>query len=97
MKQVAETERWGDVLALVLGGGGGPGEGEGVEYTPEGVESFAETREGGLVKVGRKVRLLDLLAGGKVEVVDGVVKVFVVPKGKVEAWVRGMRERKGKN
>ncbi|KAL9047576.1 MAG: hypothetical protein Q9206_006648, partial [Seirophora lacunosa] len=54
VKQVAETERWGDVLALVLGGGGGPGEGEGVEYTPEGVESFAKTREGGLVKVGRK-------------------------------------------
>lgn len=122
LKAVEETEGWGGVLGVVLGGEGeGVGQGgnekgkggrqgmdeegkggnrlpwdkEG-EYTVDGVESFMETKEGGMVKVGRKVRLLDVLAGGKVEVVDGVVRGFVVPKARVGAWVEEMKGRKGR-
>lgn len=100
VKQVAETEIWGHVLQMVLGGGEEEEEerlpfDERGEYTVEGVESFMETREGGMVKVGRKVRVLDVLAG-KGEVVDGVVRVFVVPKGRVRGWVDEMKERRGR-
>jgi len=61
-----------------------------IEYTPRSVECYMETRTGGLVKVGRKVSLLEVLSGGKVEVVDGQVTVLVVPKARtaefVEMW-----------
>ncbi len=53
-----------------------------------------ETPTGGMIKVGRKLRLLDVLGGGKVEVVDGVVRVFVVPRGRVEGWVEGMKGKR---
>jgi hypothetical protein len=48
-----------------------------------------------LVKVGKKVPLLKVLSGGKVEVVDELVRVYVVPKGKAEAWIREFKEKKG--
>ncbi|KAL2148472.1 hypothetical protein VTH82DRAFT_2026 [Thermothelomyces myriococcoides] len=64
------------------------------EYSPAGVECYAETASGGLVKVGKKVPLLKVLGGGNVEVVDNLVKIFVVPKSKAEAWVREFKENK---
>ncbi|KAF4982784.1 hypothetical protein FDECE_17442, partial [Fusarium decemcellulare] len=57
-------------------------------YTLAGVEAFVETREGGLLKMGKRVPLLKVLATGKVEVVDEVVRIFVVPKAKAEAWTK---------
>lgn len=64
------------------------------EYSSATVECYMETAAGGLVKVGKKVPLLQVLSGGNVEVVDGLVKVFVVPRGRAEAWVREWKERK---
>lgn len=94
LKSVGERSSFGEVLETVLGEG--VGWDGGGEYVLDGVETFMETKEGGMVKVGRKMRLLDVLAGGKVEVVDGVVRCFVVPRVKVEGWVEGMKARKGK-
>ncbi|KAK0744145.1 hypothetical protein B0T18DRAFT_416677 [Schizothecium vesticola] len=65
-------------------------------YTAGGVECFAEAAAGGLVKVGKGVVLLKVLGEGMVEVVDGLVKVFVVPKGRVEGWVARWKETKGR-
>ncbi|KAH6855787.1 hypothetical protein B0I37DRAFT_62981 [Chaetomium sp. MPI-CAGE-AT-0009] len=64
------------------------------EYSPAGVECYAETVSGGLVKVGRKVPLLKVLGGGNVEVVDDLLKVFVVPKARAEGWVKEFKEKK---
>ncbi|KAH8593021.1 hypothetical protein B0O99DRAFT_516693 [Bisporella sp. PMI_857] len=64
------------------------------EYTPTGVECYMETISGGLIKVGRKVTLLKVLSTGNVEVVDEVVKVFVVPKAKAEAWITEFKRKK---
>jgi hypothetical protein len=64
------------------------------EYSPAGVECYAETVSGGLVKVGRKVPLLKVLGGGNVEVVDDLLKVFVVPKARAEGWVKEWKEKK---
>ena len=102
---VGGTASVADIVGTVLGEGlpwDGEGEyilgdgGEGNKKKKKGVDVFMETVEGGMVKVGRKMRLLDVLAGGKVEVVDGVVRCFVVPRAKVEGWVEEMRKRKGK-
>ncbi|KAK3324699.1 hypothetical protein B0T19DRAFT_492527 [Cercophora scortea] len=63
-------------------------------YTRAGVECYMETVAGGLVKVGRKVPLLKVLSGGSVEVVDELVKIFVVPRGRAEGWVREFKAKK---
>ncbi|KJZ79765.1 hypothetical protein HIM_00479 [Hirsutella minnesotensis 3608] len=57
------------------------------EYTPASVSSYVETRDGGLLKVGRRAPLLKLLSTGKVEVVDDVLRIFVVPTAKADEWV----------
>lgn len=64
------------------------------EYTPNRVECYMETVTGGLIKVGRKVSLLKVLSSGSVEVVDEVVKIFVVPKTKAEEWVQDFKRKK---
>lgn len=63
-------------------------------YTPNCVECYMETLKGGLIKVGRKVTLLKVLSTGTVEVVDEVVKVFVVPKSLAEEWVTDFKAKK---
>ncbi|KAI7789126.1 tpr repeat protein [Diaporthe eres] len=66
------------------------------EYGANTVECFMETAAGGLVKVGKKVPLLKVLSLDSVEVVDGVVKIYVVPRGKADAWVKQFKEAKAK-
>lgn len=67
------------------------------EYTAGAVELYAETGKqgGGLVKVGRKVPLLAWLGDGKVVVMDGVVKVNVLLKGRAGAWIEEVKARRG--
>ncbi|KXJ95641.1 hypothetical protein Micbo1qcDRAFT_157651 [Microdochium bolleyi] len=57
------------------------------KYTAAKVECYMETTAGGLIKVGKKLPLLKILSSGKVEVVDEVVRIFVVPKAEADAWV----------
>lgn len=66
------------------------------EYTPAGVECYVETREGGLLKMGKRVSLLKVLGTGKVEVVDEVVRIFVVPRAKAEAWVKEHKAKRAR-
>jgi tetratricopeptide (TPR) repeat protein len=91
IKAFAETETLEDHLSYILPL---PWDEKG-EYADAGhVECYLETREGGVLKMGKRVSLLKALATGKVEVVDEVVKVFVVPKGKAEEWVKKFKEQK---
>ncbi|KAI3328333.1 TPR-like protein [Ustulina deusta] len=63
-------------------------------YTLAGVECYMETVAGGLVKLGKKVPLLKALSGGKVEVVDEVVRIFVVPRPQAAGWVKEFKMKK---
>jgi len=92
VKEFGETETLGSRLDVVLGERA-EWDGEG-EYRPRGVECYMETPAGGLVKVGRGASLLKVLSGGKVEVVDQVVRVFVVPTAKAGAWVEEFKRKK---
>ncbi|KAL8735730.1 MAG: hypothetical protein Q9181_002713, partial [Wetmoreana brouardii] len=104
LKSVNETSTVADICATVLA--------EPMQWDQEGeyvcnsdvddggkgvVKCFVETRKGGMMKVGRKVRVLDVVAGGKCEVVDGVVRVFVVPSARVSGWVEEMKRLRGKS
>lgn len=63
-------------------------------YHVDNVECYVETKEGGLLKMGRKVTLLKVLSSGKVEVVDEVVRIYVLPKAEAEGWVKKFKEQK---
>ncbi|KAL9608466.1 MAG: hypothetical protein Q9167_006717, partial [Letrouitia subvulpina] len=71
---------------------------ERAEYKAKEVEMYAEKDSSGkgMVKVGRKATVLGFLGGGKVEVVDEIVRVFVVPKARAGEWVESMKARAGK-
>ncbi|GAB1216649.1 hypothetical protein ATERTT37_005866 [Aspergillus terreus] len=64
------------------------------EYTIKGVECFMETVTGGLIKAGKKLPLLQILSGGKVEVVDELVRIYVVPISKTGKFIAEMKARK---
>ena len=61
------------------------------EYTIANVEYYIETASGGLVKMGRKVSLGKMLGSADVEVVDGVVRINVVPKNRAKDWIEEMK------
>lgn len=66
------------------------------EYSLEGVECYMETMAGGLIKAGKKLPLVKLLGSGKVEIVDGLVRVFVVPRVRAMEWIEQFKLRRGK-
>ncbi|KFY03057.1 hypothetical protein O988_01728 [Pseudogymnoascus sp. VKM F-3808] len=92
IKEFGETETVGDRLGYILAEQA-PWDRQG-EYSPKGVECYVETMTGGLIKVGQKATLLKLLTSGSVEVVDEVVRIFVVPKKKAEGWVADFKMKK---
>ena len=66
------------------------------EYTWKDAEVFMQTATGGLVKVGKKVPLGEVLGGGKVEIVDELVTLMVVPREKRYLWIEEWKKRKVK-
>ncbi|KAF3482587.1 TPR repeat protein [Arthroderma uncinatum] len=64
------------------------------EYTIGSVDCYIETANGGMIKPGKKVSLLAILSGGKVEIVDGLVRINVVPTKMAGKWIAEMKARK---
>ncbi|OQN99176.1 hypothetical protein B0A48_15025 [Cryoendolithus antarcticus] len=92
VKACSETETLADHLSYILP----PPWDQAGEYSVEGTECYMETVASGLIKAGRKLTLLKLLGSGKVEVLDGLVKVNVVPKAKASIWIEEFKLRRGK-
>lgn len=70
------------------------------EYSIGNVEFYMETVGGGLIKVARNMSLLAVMGAGKaaeVEVVDGVVRVNVLVKGRAGMWIEEVRARRGRS
>lgn len=64
------------------------------EYTVNNVECFMQTVTGGLIKAGKSLPLLQILSGGKVEVIDQLVNIYVVPLSKTGKFIAEMKARK---
>ncbi|KAF2656049.1 TPR repeat protein-like protein [Lophiostoma macrostomum CBS 122681] len=64
------------------------------EYTLDNVEAYMETTTGGLIKAGKKLALGKILGSGKVEVIDGLVKMNIVPKDKASSWIDEFKRRR---
>nr|POE93471.1 hsp70/hsp90 co-chaperone cns1 [Quercus suber] len=93
VKACGEDEALGAHLEYILPP---PWDEEGAYAAVGEVECYVETAQGGLVKAGKNVSLLRVLAGGKVEVVDGLVKVNVVPRTQAAGWIEQFKLRRGK-
>lgn len=92
IKQFQETESVNEHLSYILPL---PWD-EDSEYIMSNVECYMETIEGGLIKAGKKLSLLKLLSSGKLEVVDGLVRINVLPKARVAQWIEEFKRRRGK-
>ncbi|KAL4867896.1 hypothetical protein BDV12DRAFT_170507 [Aspergillus spectabilis] len=64
------------------------------EYTIQGVDCYMETHTGGLIKAGKKLPLLQILSGSKVEIVDELVRIYVVPTAKSKEFIAAIKARK---
>ena len=64
------------------------------EYKVESVDCYVETIANGLIKAGKKLPLLKILASGKVEIVDRLLKVNVVPQAKAAGWIEEFKKRR---
>lgn len=69
-----------------------PWDGDG-EYKLDSLDCYIETIAGGLIKAGKKLPLVKILASGKVQLVDGLLKIHVVPKSKAEGWIAEYKKR----
>jgi len=67
------------------------------EYSQDGVECYIETITGGLIKAGKKLPLSKILGSGKVEIVDGLVRVYVVPKRRAQEWIEDFKAKRPPN
>lgn len=65
-------------------------------YSLANVTCYVETKEGGLLKMGKKASLLKVLSTGKVEVVDELVRIYVLPTNKADEWIAKFKEQKAK-
>lgn len=63
------------------------------KYTLQSVDCYIETSTGGISKIGKKVPLLKILATGSIEVLDELIKIFVVPRLNAAAWVADFKKR----
>ncbi|QSL65205.1 hypothetical protein MERGE_002512 [Pneumocystis wakefieldiae] len=81
--QVAETSTIQEQLDLVLSSR--PQWDKNNEYSPSNVEVCIETI-GEIIKVKKNAQLLDILAN-KVEVLDGIVRLLILPKNKIDLWI----------
>ncbi|RPA80387.1 TPR-like protein [Ascobolus immersus RN42] len=66
----------------------------GHEYTPSGVVVYVETRAGGLAKAGLKAPFHKLVKEGNIELLDGIIRLLVVPKSKSTLFVEEWKRRK---
>jgi hypothetical protein len=67
------------------------------EYRPASVECYIETTTAGLIKAGKKLPLLKILTSGKTEIVDGLLRVYILPRDKVAPWIEEWKAKKGRN
>lgn len=64
------------------------------EYKLKTVDCYMDTTSGGMIKIGKKLSLLEILSNDKVEVVDGLVKIHVVPQALASKWIEEVKKKR---
>ena len=66
------------------------------EYKLNLIDCYMDTASGGMIKVGKKVSLLEILSNDKVEVLDGLVRIHVVPQALAPKWIEEIKSKRGR-
>jgi tetratricopeptide (TPR) repeat protein len=66
------------------------------EYVQEAVDCYIATPAKGLVKAGKKLPLSKIFDSGKIEIVDGMLQVYIVPSSRAQSWIATYKERVGR-
>ena len=66
------------------------------QYTMAAVDCYMDTVTGGMMKVGKKLKLIEVLSNGKTEVVDGLVRIYVVPSSMASQWIEEVKKKKSR-
>lgn len=66
------------------------------EYQLSTCDCYMDTISGGMMKVGKKISLLEILSNAKIEVLDGLVRIYVVPQSLAPAWIDEIKKKRGK-
>lgn len=64
------------------------------EYKLNTVDCYMDTTTGGMIKIGKKLSLLEILSNDKVEVVDGLVRIHIVPQSLAPKWIEEIKRKK---
>lgn len=64
------------------------------EYKLNTVDCYMDTISGGMIKIGKKLSLLEILSNDKVEVVDGLVRIHVVPQSLAPKWIEEIKKKR---
>jgi Cns1/TTC4 Wheel domain len=64
------------------------------EYEVKSVDCYMDTTSGGIAKIGKKLSLLQTLTTGKTQIVDGLVRIHIVPSSMAGKWVEEMKKRR---
>ncbi|RDA91659.1 hypothetical protein CP533_0042 [Ophiocordyceps camponoti-saundersi (nom. inval.)] len=91
IKAFVETESLQDHLQYVLPP---PWDCDGEYAAAKDVSCYIETRHGSLLKMGKRVPLLKVLATGQVEILDQMLRIFVLPTNKADTWVAEFKAQK---
>jgi hypothetical protein len=63
-------------------------------YMQSAVACFVATPSGGLSKIAKKIQIGKLLRSGKVELMDGLLRIYVVPEKLAPGWIDDYRSQK---
>ena len=66
----------------------------GKDYAIENVRCYMDSVSGGMVQVGKKLSLFHALSNGRTEVVDGLVKIYIVPMAFSSKWIEEMKRKR---
>ncbi|KAL9105430.1 MAG: hypothetical protein Q9227_009391 [Pyrenula ochraceoflavens] len=91
IKAFKETETIADHLAYIFPL---PWDAQGM-YRQGSVECYVDTAKGGVIKAGEESSLLELLGNGQTEVIDGLVRIHIVPSALARKWISEVKAKKG--
>ena len=64
------------------------------EYQIHLVECYMDTTSGGMAKVGKRLSLLQALTTAKTQILDGLVRIHVLPTFMAGKWVEEVKKRR---
>lgn len=66
------------------------------EYQLSTCDCYMDTISGGMMKIGKKISMLEILSNSKIEILDSLVRVYVVPQALATIWIDEIKRKRGK-